>query len=44
LAGVYILAITLANLIPRAVATHAWYQETFADYPQERKILIPFVW
>lgn len=44
LAGVYVLAITMANLIPRAVSTHAWYQETFPDYPRQRKILIPFVW
>jgi len=44
LAGVYILAITLANLVPRAVSTHAWYREKFPDYPAKRKILIPFVW
>lgn len=44
LAGVYILAISMANLIPRAAATHAWYRETFSDYPQGRKILVPFVW
>jgi 3-oxo-5-alpha-steroid 4-dehydrogenase 1 len=44
LAGVYILAISMANLIPRAKATHRWYQEKFPDYPARRKILIPFVW
>jgi 3-oxo-5-alpha-steroid 4-dehydrogenase 1 len=44
LAGVYILLITMANLIPRAVATHTWYRETFPDYPAQRKILIPYVW
>lgn len=44
LAGVYILAISAANLLPRAIATHKWYKEKFADYPTERKILIPGVW
>jgi 3-oxo-5-alpha-steroid 4-dehydrogenase 1 len=44
LAGVYILAISMANLIPRAISTHAWYREKFADYPERRKILIPYLW
>jgi len=44
LAGVYMLLITMANLVPRAIATHRWYREKFPDYPPERKILIPFVW
>jgi 3-oxo-5-alpha-steroid 4-dehydrogenase 1 len=44
LAGVYILAISMANLIPRAVATHAWYREKFPEYPSSRRILIPLVW
>jgi 3-oxo-5-alpha-steroid 4-dehydrogenase 1 len=44
LAGVYILLVTCANLVPRAVATHRWYREKFPDYPPERRILIPFVW
>ena len=43
LAGVAFLAYTLANLIPRAVENHRWYLEKFADYPPERKRLIPFV-
>jgi 3-oxo-5-alpha-steroid 4-dehydrogenase 1 len=43
-AGLYILAISAANLVPRAVATHRWYRERFPDYPAQRKILIPFVW
>ena len=34
---------TFANLMPRAVANHRWYHATFADYPPERKILIPWV-
>lgn len=42
LGGVFILAISTANLVPRALATHRWYQEKFPDYPQSRKALIPF--
>ena len=43
-AGIYIFAISAANLVPRAIATHKWYQERFPDYPKERKALIPFIW
>ncbi len=35
---------TASNLVPRAVTNHAWYRETFPDYPPERKRLIPLVW
>jgi 3-oxo-5-alpha-steroid 4-dehydrogenase 1 len=35
---------TFANLAPRALANHAWYHQNFADYPVERKALIPRVW
>lgn len=41
LAGVLILLITAANLVPRALATHRWYREEFPDYPSDRKALIP---
>ncbi len=34
---------TIANLLPRALAHRRWYRETFADYPPERKALIPFI-
>jgi protein-S-isoprenylcysteine O-methyltransferase Ste14 len=34
---------TIANLVPRAWANRKWYQETFQDYPRERKSVIPFV-
>jgi hypothetical protein len=34
----------MANLVPRAIATHAWYRKKFADYPPERRILVPFIW
>ena len=35
---------TIANLVPRARATHRWYRERFADYPAERRALVPGVW
>lgn len=35
---------TVANLLPRAKANHAWYLRTFPDYPPERKALVPRVW
>ncbi|NVB37107.1 DUF1295 domain-containing protein [Pseudenhygromyxa sp. WMMC2535] len=44
LAGVAFVVYTAANLIPRAVTNHRWYRETFADYPEDRKILIPYLW
>ena len=43
LAGLAFAAWTAANLIPRALAHHRWYRETFADYPPERKAVLPFV-
>jgi protein-S-isoprenylcysteine O-methyltransferase Ste14 len=35
---------TIANLAPRARSNHKWYRETFPDYPEERKALLPGVW
>jgi 3-oxo-5-alpha-steroid 4-dehydrogenase 1 len=35
---------TCANLIPRAMANHRWYQKHFPEYPSDRKILLPFLW
>ncbi len=43
LPGVFILAISAANVVPRAFSTHRWYRERFPDYPSARKVLIPFV-
>lgn len=34
---------TAANLIPRALSHHKWYHEKFADYPVNRKAIIPGV-
>lgn len=43
LPGVFILGITAANLVPRAISTHRWYVERFDEYPKARKALIPFL-
>ena len=32
---------TMANLVPRARANHRWYQETFPEYPPNRKAVFP---
>ncbi|WP_456462315.1 DUF1295 domain-containing protein [Reichenbachiella sp.] len=34
---------TLANLVPRAIKHHRWYQEKFPEYPSKRKALIPWM-
>jgi len=34
---------TMANLIPRALDHHYWYRRKFADYPKDRKAVIPFL-
>jgi hypothetical protein len=34
---------TAANLIPRALSHHRWYQNKFSDYPKERKAIIPYL-
>jgi len=41
LAGFAFAVFTIANLLPRAVANHRWYQQQFEDYPGERRRLIP---
>lgn len=43
LAGVFILAVSAANLVPRAFATHRWYLQRFPDYPRRRRALIPYL-
>lgn len=35
---------TFANLSPRAIAHHQWYQQKFEQYPKQRKALLPFLW
>lgn len=44
LAGLSFAVFTAANLLPRAVANHRWYQEQFPDYPAQRRAVIPFLW
>ncbi|MBM4374491.1 MAG: DUF1295 domain-containing protein [Deltaproteobacteria bacterium] len=44
LAGASFAIYTFANLAPRALSHHAWYRATFADYPPERRALIPELW
>jgi protein-S-isoprenylcysteine O-methyltransferase Ste14 len=34
---------TVANLLPRALTHHRWYRQTFAEYPPERKAVVPYL-
>ena len=43
LAGVSFVLFTMANLVPRALANHKWYQQTFNDYPKDRKAVFPYI-
>ncbi len=43
LPGLAFALFTIANLVPRAHANREWYQQTFPDYPKERKRVIPFI-
>ena len=40
-AGLSFAVFTIANLLPRALSHHRWYVEHFADYPRERRAIIP---
>lgn len=42
-AGLAFAVFTAANLVPRAVTHHRWYQRTFPEYPRRRKAIIPYV-
>ena len=44
LSGLSFAVWTMANLVPRARAHHAWYRANFSDYPPRRKALVPGVW
>jgi 3-oxo-5-alpha-steroid 4-dehydrogenase 1 len=45
LAGLSFFVFTFANLVPRALANHRWYLQTFPDaYPKERRAVIPWIW
>ncbi len=41
--GVSFALWTAANLVPRALASHHWYQNQFPDYPRKRKAIVPFL-
>jgi protein-S-isoprenylcysteine O-methyltransferase Ste14 len=43
LPGLAFALYTVANLAPRAVDHHAWYRRQFADYPNDRRALLPFL-
>jgi len=43
LAGLAFALFTLCNLLPRALSNHRWYLGKFADYPAERKVLLPYL-
>lgn len=43
-AGLAFAFYTFANLAPRALSHHQWYRKEFANYPKNRKALIPFMW
>ncbi|MDP7042670.1 MAG: methyltransferase [Candidatus Thalassarchaeaceae archaeon] len=43
LAGLSFALWTVANLVPRAISHHKWYKENLDDYPEKRKVLIPFI-
>jgi steroid 5-alpha reductase family enzyme len=44
LPGLLFAGWTVANLLPRARSHHIWYRNNFEDYPQERRVLIPFIY
>jgi 3-oxo-5-alpha-steroid 4-dehydrogenase 1 len=43
LAGFTFAIWTAANLVPRALAHHRWYQSQFPDYPEKRRAIIPYI-
>ena len=43
LGAVFVLATSIANLVPRAIYTHKWFHKNFDDYPKNRKAVIPYL-
>jgi len=41
--GVFVFAVSFANLFPRAFKQHEWYQKKFENYPKNRKVIVPFL-
>jgi len=44
IAGAAFALFTFANLFPRALKNHKWYQEHFDEYPKERKRFFPYIY
>lgn len=44
LAGLAFALFTFCNLAPRAISNHRWYRRHFADYPSDRRILLPGIY
>lgn len=42
-AALSFVAMTAANLVPRALSNHRWYRREFADYPRDRKAIVPYL-
>ena len=42
-AGLAFVMLTAANLVPRALQNHRWYQDKFSDYPKQRKAILPYL-
>ena len=42
--GLAFAVFTAANLVPRAISNHRWYQREFPNYPRDRKAIIPLLW
>jgi 3-oxo-5-alpha-steroid 4-dehydrogenase 1 len=43
LPGLFFALFTAANLVPRALAHHRDYRRRFADYPRERRAVLPYL-
>ncbi|MBL4685473.1 MAG: DUF1295 domain-containing protein [Nannocystaceae bacterium] len=43
LSGAVFAVFTAANLVPRAVSHHLWYQRQFPNYPRRRRAIIPYL-
>lgn len=43
-AGLAFALFTVANLLPRAHANHKWYKSQFPGYPENRRVLLPYIY
>ena len=41
--GFAFLFYSAANLVPSSISNHRWYKSKFAEYPSNRKCLMPYV-